>query len=188
MNKKYEELQRVFADVENGIVDPTLSAAVTAYALWAITSTNKMDYEEGDFEFLNNSDRAINAYSDLSTMDYYEAGNVVKLTYDDSKNAYVKAYEEYLENDGVDLLRTSANEPEKTTRSLLNDAVGILAFQLGHKTPQFVWNTLYKELNYHCNENVIAKARKSKVSIIQYCENEHLLDTLYSILQKKIFK
>jgi len=185
MNKKFEGLQRVFADVENGIVDPTFSAAISAYALWTVITTLDMEEDDDDVEVLNKSSEANDAYADRFKKAYYDAFSDVKSAYDASKNAYASAYEEYLENDGVDLLRTSANEPEKTTRSLLNDAVGILAFQLGHKTPQFVWNTLYKELNYRCNENVIAKARKSKVSIIQYCENEHLLDALYSILQDK---
>ena len=164
MNKKFEGLQRVFAGVENGIVDPTFSAAISAYALWTVITTLDMEEDDDDVEVLNKSSEANDAYADVFKKAYYDAFSDVKSAYDASKNAYASAYEEYLENDGVDLLRTSANEPEKTTRSLLNDAVGILAFQLGHKTPQFVWNNLYKELNYRCNENVIAKARKSKVT------------------------
>ena len=93
MNKKYERLQRVFAGVENGIVDPILSAAVSAYALSDITSAP--DMEDDDVVVLNESVRATNAYGKATKRTFYDALIAVQKAYEPLKDAYYAVYREY---------------------------------------------------------------------------------------------
>ena len=118
MNKKYEGLQRVFASVENGIVDPILAAAVTAYAVMDFTYTADVDYGDDDIEVLNKSIKAIDAYADVFKKGRNDAYDAVKLVYDASKNAYTKAHEDYMATDYVDLIKEDPREYAKFIRKV----------------------------------------------------------------------
>jgi len=118
MNKKFEGLQRVFAGVENGIVDPILSAAVSAYALLVTITTPDMDEDDDTVEVLNESVRATNAYGNVSKKANSDAYNAVKLAYEASKNAYNEAYMEYLTTDYVDLIKEDPREYAKFIRNV----------------------------------------------------------------------
>lgn len=111
MNVNFEELQRVFAGVENGIIDPILSAAVSAYALKEATSTP--DMEDDNIEVLNEYVRAIKAYGNVSKKAFYDAIVAVKKAYEPLKEAYYTVYQEYAATEYANKIQEDPREYAK---------------------------------------------------------------------------
>src|SRR5674476_309527 len=118
MEKKFEEVQRVIAGVENGITDPILSAAVAAYALViACTTTELANYADNA---MDESVKTIKLFAAVAKKSNKDAFKEVKSAYILIEDTYINAYKMITFSRYVDIIQEDPREYAKFIRNVVD--------------------------------------------------------------------